>query len=87
MSTPSLRWHILQRLLKRRRLGTLTGALFPEWLTCLFNVTRFSLDLWIRFFCRSMGAPIPMLQAQNVARTMCSCKNFSLDPKGDHVLA
>jgi len=34
-----------------------------------------------------MGAPIPMLQAHAVARTMCSCKNFSLDPQGDHVLA
>jgi len=49
-------------------------------------VTRFSLDLWMSFFCRSMGAPIPMLQAHAVARTMCSCKNFSLDPQGDHVL-
>jgi len=50
-------------------------------------VTRFSLDLWMSFFCRSMGAPIPMLQMHAVARTMCSCKNFSLDPQGDHVLA
>jgi len=38
------------------------------------------------FFCRSMGAPIPMLQAHAVAQTMCSCKNFPLDPQGDHVL-
>jgi len=50
-------------------------------------VTRFSLDLWMSFFCRSMGAPIHMLQALAVARTMCSCKNFSLDPQGDHVFA
>jgi len=50
-------------------------------------VTRFSLDLWMNLFCRSMGAPILMLQAHAVARTMCSCKNFSLDPQGDHVLA
>jgi len=50
-------------------------------------VTRFSLDLWISLFCRSMGAPIPMLQAHAVNQTMCSCKKFSLDPKGDHVLA
>jgi len=28
-----------------------------------------------------------MLQAHAVARTMCSCKNFSLDPQGDLVLA
>jgi len=49
-------------------------------------VTRFSLDLWMSFFCRSMGAPIPMLQAHAVARTMCACKKFSLDPHGDHVL-
>jgi len=50
-------------------------------------VTRFSLDLWMSFFCRSMGAPIPMLQSHAVARTMCSCKKFSLDLQGDHVLA
>jgi len=49
-------------------------------------VIRFSLDLWMSFFCRSMGAPIPMLQAHAVAQTMCSCKNFSLDPQGNHVL-
>ena len=49
-------------------------------------VTCFSLDLWMSFFCRSMGTPIPMLQAHAVARTMCSCKNFSLVPQGDHVL-
>jgi len=48
--------------------------------------TRFSLDLWMSIFCRSMGAPILMLQAHAVARTMCSCKNFSLDPQDDHVL-
>jgi len=41
-------------------------------------VTCFSLDLWMSFFFRSMGAPIPMLQAHAVAQTMCSCKNFSL---------
>ena len=49
-------------------------------------VTRFSMDLWMSFFCRSMGAPIPMLQAHAMARTRCSCKIFSLDPQGDHVL-
>jgi len=27
-----------------------------------------------------------MLQAHTVVRTMCSCKKFSLDPQGDHVL-
>ena len=36
-------------------------------------------------------APIPMLQAHAVARTMCTCKNFALDPQaldpqGCHVL-
>ena len=36
--------------------------------------------------CRSMGAPILMLQAHAAARTMCSCKKFSLDPQVDHVL-
>jgi len=50
-------------------------------------VTRSNLDLWMSFFCRSMGAPIPILQAHAVARIMCSCKHFSLDSKGDHVLA
>jgi len=50
-------------------------------------VTGFSLDQWMSFFCRSMGAPIPMLQAHVVARTMCLCENFSLDPQGDQVLA
>jgi len=33
-----------------------------------------------------MGAPIPMLQAHAVALTMRSCKNFALNPQGDHVL-
>jgi len=28
-----------------------------------------------------------MLQVHDVARTMCSCKKFSLDPQGNHVLA
>jgi len=51
------------------------------------SVTRFNLDLWISFFCRSMGTPILMLQAHAEARTMCSCKNFSLDPQSNHVLA
>jgi len=49
-------------------------------------VTHFSLELWISFFCRSMGALILMLQAHAVARMICSCKNFALDPQGDHVL-
>jgi len=49
-------------------------------------VTRFCLDLWMSFICRSMGVPILMLQAHAVARTMRLCKNFSLDPQGDHVL-
>ena len=37
LSTPTLRQQILQRLLKSRRLGTLTGALFLGWLTYLLN--------------------------------------------------
>ena len=37
ISTPTLRRQILQRLLKRRRFGTLTGALFLGWLTCLLH--------------------------------------------------
>jgi len=39
-------------------------------------VTRFSLDLWMSFFCRSMSAPILMLHAHAVVRTMYSCKSF-----------
>jgi hypothetical protein len=34
-----------------------------------------------------MGTPILMLQAHAVARTMCLCKSFALDPQGDHVLS
>ena len=33
--TPTFSWQILQRLLKRRRIGTSTGALFLGWLKCL----------------------------------------------------
>jgi len=33
-----------------------------------------------------MGAPILMLKAHAMALTMCSCKNFSLNPQGHHVL-
>ena len=50
-------------------------------------VTRFSLDLWMSFFCRSVGVPTPMLQAHAMFWTMCLCKNFSLDPQRDHMLA
>jgi len=50
-------------------------------------VTRFSLDLWMSFFCRSMGAPISIIQRHAFARTMCLCKKFSLDPQGNYVLA
>jgi len=49
-------------------------------------VARFSLDIWMSFFCRSMGAPILMLQAHAVARKMCTCKKLSLDLQGNHVL-
>jgi len=67
LSTPTLCWQILQRLLKWRSFGTLTRALFLRWLTCLLeDLLRISLDLWMSFFCRSMGAPILMLQAHAV---------------------
>jgi len=49
-------------------------------------VTRFSLDLWMSSFFRSVGAPILTLQAHVVGQTIFSCKNFSLDPQDDHVL-
>ena len=42
-------------------------------------ITRSSLDL-------CMSVPVPMFHVHAVARTMCSYKNFSLDPQGDHVL-
>ena len=52
------------------------------------TVTRISLDLWMNFsgVCRCMGAPIVVLKAHALARTMCACKTFSLDPQGNHVL-
>jgi len=50
-------------------------------------VIDFSLDLKMSFLCRSMGAPILMLQAHAVAQMICLCKNFSLDPQDHHVLA
>ena len=59
---------------------------FLNGLSAQLPVTRFSLDLWMGFFYRSMGAPIHMLQVHALARTMCLCKNFSLDPQDDHVL-
>jgi len=40
-------------------------------------VTRLCLDLWMSFFCRSMGAPILMLQAHAVAQTMSVQELFS----------
>jgi len=55
-------------------------------IVCKIFARKAGLDLWMSFFCRSMGAPIPMLQAHSVARTMSSCKNLALDPQGDHVL-
>ena len=47
--------------------------------------TRFPLDVWQAFFCRSFGAPIPRMLARAHSRTFCSCK-MCIDPLGDHVL-
>jgi len=47
--------------------------------------TRFPLDVWQAFFCRSFGAPIPKMLAHSHSRTLCCCK-MCIDPLGDHVL-
>jgi len=47
--------------------------------------TRFLLDVWQAFFCRSFGAPIPKMLAHAQSRTLCSCK-MCINPLGDHVL-
>ena len=36
--------------------------------------TRFLPDVWQAFFCRSFGAPIPMMLAHAHSRTLCSWK-------------
>jgi len=47
--------------------------------------TRFLLDVWQAFFCRSLGAPNPKMLANAHSHTICSCKTC-IDPLGDHVL-
>jgi len=47
--------------------------------------TRFPLDVWQAFFCRSFRAPIPKMLANANSRTLCSCK-MCINPLGDHVL-
>jgi len=47
--------------------------------------TRFPLDVWQAFFCRSFGAPIPKMLAHAHSCTLCSCK-MCIDPFGDHFL-
>jgi len=49
--------------------------------------TRFPWDVWQVFFCRSFGAPIPMMlaHAHSCTRTLCSCK-MHIDHLGDRVL-
>jgi len=47
---------------------------------------RFTGEIWVIFFCQTLGAPIPLLRAHAVARTQCVCQKFVLDQYGDHVL-
>jgi len=47
--------------------------------------TRFPLDVWQAFFCRSFGAPIPKMLTHAQSRTLCSYK-MGIDPFGDHFL-
>ena len=69
-----------------RRLCEASGFIPGVPIVCKIFARKVSLDLWMSFFCRSMGAPVPMLQAHSVAWTMSSCKILALDPQGDHVL-
>ena len=48
--------------------------------------TRFTGEIWVNFFCQTLGAPIPLLRADAVARTQCARQKFVLDQYGDHVL-
>ena len=48
--------------------------------------TRFTGEVWVKFFCQALGAPIPLLRAHAVARTQCACKIFVFDQYGDRVL-
>jgi len=48
--------------------------------------THFTGEIWVKFFCQALGAPIPLLRAHAVARTQCACQKFVLDQYGDHVL-
>jgi len=48
--------------------------------------TRFPLDVWQAFFCRSFRAPIPKMLAHAHSRTLCSCR-MCINPLGDHVLS
>jgi len=50
------------------------------------QLTRFTGEIWVIFFCEALGAPIPLLRAHAVARTQCACQKFVLDQYGDHVL-
>jgi len=47
--------------------------------------TRFPPDVWLAFFCKSFGAPIPKMLLHTHSRTLCSCK-MCINPLGDHVL-
>jgi len=48
--------------------------------------TRFTGEIWVIFFCKALGAPIPLLRAHAVARTQWVCQKLMLDQYGDHVL-
>jgi len=48
--------------------------------------TRFTGEIWVNFFCLSLGTPIPLLRVHAVARTHCTYQKFVIDQYGDHVL-
>ena len=50
------------------------------------QLTQFTGEIWVFFFCQALGAPIPLLRAHAVARTHCACQNCVIDQYGDHVL-
>jgi len=59
---------------------------FPASFQPQRQLTRFTSEIWVNFFCPSLGAPIPLLRAHCVTRTQYTCQDFVLDQYGDHVL-